>query len=167
MTRRFGTTPLNSPKQIKMKALKWISCYIVAIVIGSVCMMMAHNFFGFVFPQAAVSQMPQDDPEALRTFMDSLGIGPKLSVVFSHWLGTAAGASWAMRFAPVSIEWLQTASVFKSTFPGWAMGVWFTIGGIANAMMIPMPSWMLILDLAGYIPCAFLVSRVVVLRRKR
>jgi hypothetical protein len=72
-----------------------------------------------------------------------------------------------MRFAPVSIEWLQTASVFKSTFPGWAIGVWFTIGGIANAMMIPMPSWMLILDLAGYVPCAFLVSRMVVLRRKR
>ena len=148
-----------------MKVLKWISCYIVAIVIGSAGMMMLHSFFGFVFPEAAMSQMPQDDPEALRAFMDSLGIGPKLSVVFSHWLGTAVGASWAMRFAPVSIEWLRTASVFKSTFPGWVMGVWFTIGGIVNAMMIPMPSWMLILDLVGYVPVAFLVSRVLVMRR--
>ena len=87
--------------------------------------------------------------------------------VFSHWLGTAVGASWAMCFAPVSIEWLRTASVFKSTFPGWVMGDWFTIGGIVNAMMIPMPSWMLILDLAGYVPCAFVVSRVLVYRRKR
>ena len=45
------------------------------------------------------------------------------------------------------------------------MGIWFTVGGIANAMMIPMPSWMLILDLVGYVPVAFLVSRVVVMRR--
>ncbi|MCH1584957.1 MAG: hypothetical protein L7S62_07340, partial [Flavobacteriales bacterium] len=139
----------------------------VAIVVGSAGMMMLHHFFGFVFPEAAMSQMPQDDPEALRAFMDSLGIGPKLSVVVSHWLGTAVGASYAMRFAPVSIEWLRTASVFKSTFPGWVMGVWFTIGGIVNAMMIPMPSWMLILDLVGYVPVAFWVSRGLVSQRKR
>ena len=97
--------------------------------------------------------------------MDSIGSGPKMSVVFSHWMGTAAGALWAMRFAPVSIEWLQNVSVFKSTLPGWAMGIWLTVGGIANAMMIPMPSWMLILDLVGYVPVAFLVSQVVVMRR--
>ena len=97
--------------------------------------------------------------------MDSIGIGPKMSVVFSHWMVTAVGALWAMRFAPASIEWLQNASVFKSTFPGWAMGIWFTVAGIANAMMIPMPSWMLILNLVGYVPVAFLVSRVVVMCR--
>ena len=144
-----------------------MGCYVAAIVIGSVGMMLLHGFSGFVFPEAAMFKMPQNDPEALRVFMDSLGIGPKLSVVLSHWLGTTVGASLAMRLAPVSKEWLRNTADFKASFPGWVMGVWFTIGGIANAAMVPMPAWMIVLDLVGYVPLAYLCSRGIVVERRR
>ena len=150
-----------------MKALKWIGCYFAAIVIGSVCMMLMHHISGFVFPEAAISEMPQGDPEALKKFMAALGIGPKISVLLSHWLGTAAGAAVAMRLAPVSVEWLRSASLLKSTFPGGLMGFWFIIGGVANAMMVPMPRWMVAVDLLGYLPFALLISRRVVIVRTR
>ena len=39
------------------------------------------------------------------------------------------------------------------------MGVIFLIGGILNAMMIPMPTWMVVTDVLGYVPLAWLAAR--------
>ena len=150
-----------------MKFLRWVGCYALAIVGGSVFMLFMHHLSGLVFPEAAMAKMPQDDPEALRIFMLSLGLAPKVAVLLSHWLGTGFGALLAMQFAPVRSEWLRSVSMIKATIPGWAMGIWFTIGGAVNAAMIPMPMWMLVTDLLGYLPFAFLVSKAIALRRMR
>ena len=150
-----------------MVLLRWIGCYALAIVGGSIFMLLMHHLSGLVFPEAAMAKMPQDDPEALRIFMLSLGLGPKVAVLLSHWLGTGFGAFLAMQFAPVRSEWLRSVSMIKATIPGWAMGIWFTIGGAANAAMIPMPMWMLVADLVGYLPVAFFVSKLIALRRRR
>jgi hypothetical protein len=150
-----------------MKILKWIVSYIAAILIGSIFMMTMHHLSGIMFPEAALAKFPENNPEALRAFISSMGLGPQIAALISHWLGTAMGAFIAMRFAPVTDNWLRTQSILKATFPGWAIGIWFTIGGVANAMMIPMPSWMIAIDLIGYVPFAFLVSRMVVRSRLR
>ena len=147
-----------------MRILKWIFTYVAAIFGGAVFMMAMHTISGWIFPEAAMSKLP-NDPEAMRGYIESLGLGPKLSVVFSHWLGTAMGAFLAMRLAPLRSESLAGKPKLVQWLPGWILGVWFLIGGIANAAQIPMPTWMLILDLAGYIPVAMWVSSIVTRNR--
>jgi hypothetical protein len=42
------------------------------------------------------------------------------------------------------------------------LGVFFLLGGIAAAFMIPAPTWFIILDLvAAYIPMAYLAGKLV------
>ena len=105
--------------------------------------------------------MPQGDADAMKMHIDSLPFSAKFSVLLSLWLGTAAGAAIAASWAPVSLQWRARQSKVVAAMPGWIMGVWFLIGGIANAAMIPMPTWMLVTDLMGYIPAAYLTARAV------
>jgi len=56
--------------------------------------------------------MPQGDPEALRAFISSMGLGPQIAALISHWLGTAMGAFIAMRLRPLRMEWLRTELPF-------------------------------------------------------
>lgn len=136
-----------------MRILKWILTYTAAIFGGAIFMMAMHTISGWIYPEAAMSKLPSD-PEAIRLHIELLGLGPKLSVVLSHWLGTAMGAFLAMRLAPLSPEWWEGKRKIVQWLPGWILGVWFLIAGIANAAQIPTPTWMLVLDLSGYIPAA-------------
>ncbi len=129
-----------------MKTLKWIGAFVAGIIGGSIFMLLLHNVSGLIFPEAAMSKFPED-PELIKAFMDSLGVGPKLAVVFSHWGGAMVGSALSMMIAPT-----------KKIWPGVVIGGWFLIGGIANASMIPMPLWMMVLDLLGYIPVAYLAA---------
>jgi hypothetical protein len=105
--------------------------------------------------------LPQGDINAMKLHIEQLPFSAKASVLLSHWLGTASGAAIAAALAPVSETWLLKPSRILVTLPGWIMGVWFLIGGIANAAMIPMPTWMVAADLVGYIPMAFVASHLV------
>lgn len=67
--------------------------------------------------------------------MTGLVLAPKISVLLSHWGGTVMSALTAQFIAPT-----------KKVRPGATMGVVFLIGGILNAMMIPMPTWMVVTD---------------------
>ena len=77
-----------------------------------------------------------------------MGLAPKISVLLSHWGGTVMSALTAQLIAPT-----------KKVWPGATMGVVFLIGGILNAMMIPMPTWMVVTDVLGYVPLAWLAAR--------
>lgn len=144
-----------------MIILRWLLTYVAAIVGGSVAMMALHTLSGMLMPEAAMEHLPQGDTDAIKLHIEQLPFSAKASVLLSHWLGTAAGAAIAAALAPVSEIWLSKPSRILVTLPGWIMGVWFLIGGIANAAMIPMPTWMVAVDLVGYIPMAFVASHLV------
>ena len=150
-----------------MKVVRWLLTYVVAFFVGSFIMMQLHGLSGTFFPESAMESMPQDDPEALKAFIEQLSLGAKLFVSFAHWMGTAFAAAVAMAMAPVSQEQMTHPSRLRVTAPGWAMGVWFLIGGIVNALMIPLPSWLVMLDLMGYFPVALATSFAVVRLRQR
>jgi len=123
-------------------------------------MLWLHNLSGQLIPEAALELLPLGDQEAMKSHILALPASAKWSVMFSHWLGTASAAAVAMILAPVSLDWIKSKPTWLATLPGSVMGLFFLIGGIANATSIPMPAWMLITDLAGYFPMGFLAARV-------
>ena len=127
--------------------LKYLAVFVLAIFVGSFSMMGLHLLSGVIWPEFGINAMPAN-PQALEQFMASMPIGPKVAVLLSHWGGAMLGAIAAV-----------LASGRRQVWPGLVMGAWFTIGGIANNAMIPAPLWMEALDLVGYIPLAYLVSR--------
>ncbi|MFZ9055385.1 MAG: hypothetical protein ACO2ZL_06210 [Flavobacteriales bacterium] len=144
-----------------MKAIRWILTYVAAIAGGSIAMMALHALSGILIPEAAMDLLPQGDAEAMKLHIAHLPFSAKASVLLSHWLGTALGAAIAAALAPVGATWQSKPSRILVTLPGWVMGVWFLMGGIANAAMIPMPTWMVVADLVGYIPIAFVAAHLV------
>ena len=130
-----------------IKILLWVVAFVAATLVGMYSMMGLHHLSGFVFPEAAISKIPTD-PVELESFMTGLGLAPKISVLLSHWGGTVMSALTAQLIAPT-----------KKVWPGATMGVVFLIGGILNAMMIPMPNWMVVTDVLGYVPLAWLAAR--------
>lgn len=79
--------------------------------------------------------------------------GPKHFVFpfFAHALGTLAGAAVAALIA--------TSRKMRYAL---GIGVFFLIGGITNVMMVPSPTWFVILDLVvAYIPMGWLGGRLI------
>lgn len=67
----------------------------------------------------------------------------------AHILGTLVGAFTA---AKIAANGMMNYAI--------AVGIFFLIGGVVNAFMLPAPSWFIILDLtAAYIPMAWLGGR--------
>ena len=132
------------------RIFKYVAVLVLAIFVGSFSMMGLHLLSGVIWPEFSLNEMP-GDPQALEQFMASMPLGPKVAVLLSHWGGTVLGAIAAV-----------LASGRRQVWPGLVMGAWFTIGGIANNAMLPAPLWMEALDLVGYIPLAYLVSRPLV-----
>ena len=130
--------------------LKYLAVFVLAIFVGSFSMMGLHLLSGVIWPEFAINEMPAN-PQVLEEFMAAMPLGPKVAVLLSHWGGTVLGAITAV-----------LASGRRRIWPGLVMGAWFTIGGIANNAMLPAPLWMEALDLVGYIPLAYLVSRPLV-----
>jgi hypothetical protein len=68
----------------------------------------------------------------------------------AHALGTLAGALVA-----------RLLSCRAATWPAYAVGVLFLLGGVAAAAMIPAPAWFIALDLLlAYLPMAWLGARI-------
>lgn len=130
--------------------LKTAAVLVLAVVVGSFVMLSLHGLSGVFWPEVAMDQMPQDI-EALTAFMEGMPMGAKWAVLVSHWLGTVSGAVLAM-----------VGTGRKALWPGVALGGWFLIGGIANNWMLPAPRWMEAVDLLGYMPLAYLASRLLV-----
>jgi uncharacterized membrane protein YqgA involved in biofilm formation len=74
----------------------------------------------------------------------------------AHAIGTLVGAFIAARIA----------STRKMTM-ALVIGFFFLIGGISNVMMLPSPTWFIIVDLGlAYIPMALLGGKLGITRRK-
>lgn len=149
-----------------MKIIRWILVYPIAIGAGSMLMLWLHDVSGQLIPEASMELLPMDDLEAMKSHIQELPSSAKWAVMVSHWLGTAFAAFLAMLVAPLSREWIQCKPLLRASFPGWVLGVVFFFAGAVNAAMIPLPKWMLLTDLAGYLPAAFVASYLAMNARK-
>lgn len=138
-----------------MNIFRGILAVVVAIGVGSVAMTSLHSL-GMVF-------WPEDPypvgstSEEMHAWMEGLRLETKLFATFAHWAGTAAAALLAMLIAaPVTDAFGERQ---RPMWPAWALGAWFLIGGVANAYMLGTPLWLSILDVAGYVPVAWLIGR--------
>ena len=43
-----------------LKILLWVVAFVAATLVGTYSMMVLHHLSGFVFPEAAMSKMPED-----------------------------------------------------------------------------------------------------------
>lgn len=82
-------------------------------------------------------------PETLRKYIDSLPLSAFLMVLLSHQSGSFIASAVATLIA--GHRWLAGAI---------GLGVLYTLAGIANAMMIPLPVWFIVIDLPLYMIAA-------------
>jgi len=123
---------------------KNILAVLAGLIIGSVVNMGIIMISGSIIPPpngADVTTM-----EGLKATMHLFEPKHFLFPFLAHAIGTLVGA-----FAAASIAAKHRARIAL------AIGVVFLIGGIANVMMLPSPTWFTIVDLAGaYLPMGYL-----------
>lgn len=96
-----------------------------------------------MFPIAGIDP---NDMEAMAEIAPSLSMEHYIFPFLAHAIGTLIGAFIAARF-----------SAFKHFRMAMVVGFIFLFGGISVAMMIPAPTWFIIVDLVvAYIPMAWL-----------
>lgn len=89
------------------------------------------------------------DMESIRASLDQFGPQYFIFPLIAHAFGTLVGAAVAALIAPTRKLWF-----------GLGIGLFFLIGGIANIMMVPSPTWFIIVDLiVAYIPMGWLGGR--------
>ena len=128
--------------------IKNILAVILGIFIGSSVNMGIIMISGSIIP-------PPDgaDVTTMEGFKESIHLFQPQHFVFpflAHALGTLVGAFVAAL--------ITTTHKMKFAL---AIGIFFLIGGIINIVMLPSPTWFIILDLVGaYIPMAWLGWRI-------
>ena len=130
---------------------------VAAVIVTTLLQFVAHR----VNPSSpelteAVRNIYGEDPvkieEARQVFARELSKHPLqlVLVVVSHALGTLFGALIAVRVS-------REAHIVPASIVGGLM----LMGGIANVMLIPHPTWFNAVDLLVYIPAALLAYRLV------
>jgi hypothetical protein len=136
-------------------ALRYFLAIVGGLVAGS-----AINMGLILVSGSVVEPPPGADVTTLEGLRESIHLFQPRHFVFpflAHALGTLAGAAVAASIAP--------GHKFRFAM---AVGVFFLVGGIVNAAMLPAPLWFVVLDLgAAYIPMAWLGWRLVVGRTTR
>jgi hypothetical protein len=126
-----------------------ILAVIAGVIFGSAVNMGIIMISGSIIPPPDGADVTTTEglKEALPLFQPKHFIMPFLA----HALGTFTGALLAGLIAA------SRKMIFALV-----IGVFFLIGGIANAFMLPSPAWFTILDLAAaYIPVAYLAGKLV------
>jgi hypothetical protein len=128
--------------------LRSVLAVLAGIVVGSVVN------YAIVMLNIRIYPLPAGvDPRdyaALREVMAEAPLAMLLLVILAHSGGTLVGASVAAKLAGRA-----------PLVHGLIIGVWFLIGGIANAWMLRPPLWFLIVDLALYLPAGWLGWKLV------
>lgn len=138
-----------------MNIFRGILGVVLAIVAGSVAMTSLHSLGMMVWPE---DPYPVDaSPEEMKAWMEGLRLETKLFATLAHWAGTAVAAFLAVWIAAPVADAFGEAK--RPMWPAWTLGGWFLIGGFANAYMLGTPLWLSALDLAGYVPVAWLIGR--------
>lgn len=133
------------------QVLKTILVITAGFVLGSVVNMSLILLSGHVIPPP-----PGADVTTTEGLQASLHLFEPRHFVFpflAHFLGTFAGAFAATWLAPAN-----------RMYPAYWIGLLFLLGGIASAVILPAPTWFVVLDLLlAYLPAAWL-GRAVALR---
>ena len=121
-----------------------ILAVVAGIIIGGFINMGIIMLSGSVIPPP--EGVNPADMESLAENMHRFGPQHFIMPFLAHALGTLIGAFIAAKIA-----------VGKKMYYALAIGIFFLLGGIANAFMLPAPAWFIIVDLTGaYIPMAWL-----------
>lgn len=91
------------------------------------------------------------DMDSFAAGIDAMGPQHFLFPFLAHALGTLSGAVVVYRYASWRREMLTLG-----------LGVFFLLGGIVAATMIPAPAWFIVMDLLlAYLPMAWLATRLI------
>ncbi len=127
--------------------LKNIFAVLIAIVVGSAVNMGLVQLGHKIFP---VEGLDPNDMEALAAIMPTLDAKYFIFPFLAHAIGTLVAAFIAAK--------LSVTHKFKF---GLGLGFFFLLGGIMASLMIPAPTWFVILDLVvAYIPMALLGTKL-------
>jgi hypothetical protein len=93
------------------------------------------------------------------------GVGWKDHEAIAEWLGAAPPVFWllpifAHQFGCFVGAWVAEKLAPRSVGPALAIGFLFLTGGILNLFSIPHPLWFAIVDLALYLPSAWLGAKL-------
>lgn len=134
---------------------------ILGVVVGAVAFPILVTLGHAMFSQMGVSEAPSvgpdQDPAAWEAFMQSLSVLELLSATVAHIGGTFLAAALAMLIA-----------ASRTRRPGIILGGFGLVGGAMNAMMLPgQPTWLMVLDVALYVPAGWLAAEVVLRLKNR
>jgi len=145
------------PKRSAVHIVRDILGVIVGAVSFPILVSVGHALFGQMGVSQAPSVGPDQDPAAWEAFMQSLSTLELLSATAAHIGGTFLAASIAMLIAAT-----RTRRV------GLILGGLGLLGGVMNAMMLPgQPTWLMILDVALYVPAGWLAAEWVLRLKNR
>jgi hypothetical protein len=124
--------------------LKNIVALLAGLVAGGLVNMALVTVGPMLIPPPAGVDMT--DMESLAQSMHLMGPQHFVFPLLAHGLGTLVGAT---------LTFLLAAR--NSRFLAFGIGVFFLLGGISAARMIPAPTWFVVVDLAmAYLPMAWL-----------
>jgi len=134
---------------------------ILGVVVGAISfpilVTLGHLMFSKIGVSEAPSLGPEQDPAAWEAFMQSLTVLELLSATAAHIGGTFLAAALAMLIASS-----------KNRRPGIILGGFGLIGGVMNAMMLPgQPAWLMVFDVALYVPAGWLAAELVLRLKNR
>jgi len=132
------------------KVVRSILAVIAGFVAASAVMMVIETVNGHVLnPELGKMAQGMTDREAIRALMASASIGAFLVVLFGWALGSLVGgflAAWIGRNTPVAHALV--------------IGVFLTLAGIADNLMLPPPTWFWISSLVVLLPAAYAGARL-------
>lgn len=128
--------------------VKNILAVVAGIVVGSIVNM------GIIMISGSVVPPPEGvDPTNIDSLAENMHLFKAKHFIIpflAHALGTLVGAYLAAKIA-----------AGKKMNYALAVGIFFMLGGITNAFMLPAPAWFIVVDLVlAYIPMAWLGRRL-------
>ncbi len=133
--------------------LRNILAVLIGWMAGSIVNMTLIGVGNNVFP---IEGFDPGDPDALLKMIETFEPKHFLFPFLAHAVGTFVGAAVA---ALIAVKYKYRVAML--------IGVFFFIGGLAMAFMMPAPAWFIAVDLTlAYIPMAWLGAQLV-LRLKR
>jgi len=135
------------PRPFKPEAAmgRTIAGVVVGVVVAWLTIMLAEFASAPLHPMPAGFDM--HDPASVAAFVATLPVAALLLVLAGWVLGALVGSHVAARIA-------------RKPLPALAVGMVIVVGVIANAVMIPHPTWMTIAGVLLPVPAAWLGARL-------
>jgi hypothetical protein len=122
-----------------LKILRKVLAVVVGIAVATIVMITIESFVKQWYGELPLGS----DREAMRAFIEKLPLPAFLMILLSHSSGSFIASTVATLIT--GHRWLAGAI---------GLGVLYTLAGIANAIMIPLPVWFIVIDLPLYMIAA-------------